>query len=93
MASKFRLFRGDILVTKKPVNDVEKSSIILKLDDEQQEAINFFEVLSVGPDVHEVKEGDVILIRYGEHTPTFDWEGKQVAITDESRIEGVIEND
>lgn len=92
MQEKLKLLNKDILIKKKPINDLRSGSIHLVLENEQREGVNFFEVVQVSDKVTEVRAGDVIILPYGAHTIPFVMDDHQeYAITDEDQVMGVVE--
>lgn len=89
----YKLLRNDILVRNRKKVDVEKSVIYTKesIDDS---ALQYFEVLSIGPEVTQVKVGDTIVVNWKNITPpfeaTFDGTIGEYGITDEDQVECVL---
>lgn len=91
MIEKLRLKKKDILIKPKNKNDIGTSSIVLIDDERQTDDLNFFEVLKVAPDVVDVSAGDIILLKMGDHTESFFLDNMRVAITEEEKVEAVVE--
>lgn len=89
---RLKLFEGDILIEPAKKNDVFCDRTIQAVEfNEKKEQLNWFTVLKTSDTVTDVKPGDKVLIRYGEHTPPMDVEGKWVAISDYTKVAGVME--
>ena len=87
-----RLFKHDILIEAKSKNEVNRQQRIQTVEyEEHKEQANWFHVLKVGADIKDVSVGDTILLPYNEHTPPFFVDGSRVAITDLSKVIGVLD--
>jgi hypothetical protein len=89
----YKLLRNDILIRNRKKVDVEKSIIYTKesIDDS---ALQYFEVLAVGPKVTQVKVGDVVIVNWKNITPpfesTFNGTVGEYGITDEDQVECIL---
>lgn len=91
MTEKLKLLKKDVLIKPKDINDVSNSLIHIFKEDEQKEKLNFFEVLAVSDQVTMVKEGDIVLLEFLQHTIPMLWNDEKCAITSEDDIAAVIE--
>ena len=83
-----RPLNKDILLRR--VENIRQSSIIDVIDKREGD-LNSYTVISVGEKCTDVKAGDVVLVPFAEHTPPFLIDGELYAITDESKVAGIIE--
>ena len=88
---------ADVLIT--PIDNidvVEKASnspiIIVEKERNGMKAINYFEVLAVGPEVKTVKKGDKIALKFSDHMVPVQYGEVRISITSEDRIIGILEN-
>lgn len=91
MIDKLRLLNEDVLIKAKSINSISKSPIHIVSQEEQRQAVNFFEVIKVSDKVTDVKVGDTVAIAFMDHTIPVHMEVGEVAITDISKILAVIE--
>ena len=90
--TKFTPMRSDVLLVKRP--DEQRGLIVYK--EFSDESSQHYIVAAIGPDVKEVKIGDVVIADWRKMTPPFDFvddDGKmvKVAVTAEKEIHAVVE--
>jgi co-chaperonin GroES (HSP10) len=85
--TKIKPFGKKILVTEKENENVTVSGIVLSGKTGETTAAV---ILEVGPDVTEVKVGDVVYLEWGKGHPV-KVDGKMMAIIDEQYIAAVVE--
>ena len=86
--SDLKLLNKDILIKPK---EVAQSSIIYTKDTRMGD-VNTFEAVKVSANCTEVKEGDTIIINFGDHVPSFRIGDSYYAITSEDVVIGIIED-
>lgn len=93
---KFKPLNSDILLSHKPAAKTAGSVIEYKDNPEDNEIQSFY-ALKVGPDAKFVKEGDVVLASWKRITPPFELGGysdtKKYGITAEKEILAIIDGD
>lgn len=83
-----RPLHDDVLVTPKDSNEISDSVIYIK--DDRKDGTNWFSVLAVGDDVKEIKVGDIVLLKFGDHTVPVDVDGVRVAVSSEKDVLAVM---
>ncbi len=93
MKDTLRLFRKDILIRPVDKNLLSKSVIQIYGTDRQAATndVQYYEVLSTGPDCREIKKGDTVMMKWIDTMPMFELDGKKTTLTDESRVMGICE--
>lgn len=91
MIDKIKLFRKDVIITPYEKNALNGSIIHVVEYDEGKEGLNFFKVLRVSDKVESVKEGDIVILKMGKHTPPSQFGDVRAAITSEDDIEAIVE--
>lgn len=87
---KFRPMKNEVLLKHIPEREIHSSLIYFK-DDPSNNTVQHFKVLAVGHKCTELKIGDVVLCSWRDMTPPFDFDGEQVAVAPEDRIQAVVE--
>lgn len=87
----------DVVVCRVRKDVVEQRMIQLLNDRQEEEAIQYFEIINVGDDVKSVKVGEVVAIPWTNITEPVEGRlhgaVRQFGITSEKEILGVIERD
>jgi len=83
-------FSREIVVKVEDRNDFNNSPIHVPERSKNEDA-HFFRVLRVGSDVHEVKPGNVIYVRWANTMPPFLWGSDLLSVTREEHVEAVID--
>lgn len=86
-----KALRNNIIITPKHENEVTNSTIFIR--DTRDKKSNWFTVLAVGEQCRYVKKGDVILLNYGDHTPPIYMNNTLMAVSDESKVICVAEEE
>lgn len=85
--TKIKPFGKKILVTEKANENVTESGIVLSGKTNETTAAV---ILEIGPDVTEVKVGDVVYLEWGKGHPV-KVDGQMMAIIDEQYIAAIVE--
>ena len=91
MNDRLVLLKKDILVEPVKNQEVNPSEIIVVDSEEKNEALLYFRVLVISDNVTMVREGDVIILQHGDHTPPVRWNGVLCAVTSEDDVVAVLE--
>lgn len=82
-----KLLNTDILI--QPTNEPNKSRF--ELIEDRQKSSNHFRVIKTSDKVVDVTEGDIIVLNFNDHTPTFLIDNEYYAITSEELVLAVID--
>ena len=88
MMETLKPMRSDLLVVAK--DDMQESKIITTLK-KKEKGIVWFDVAAIGDKVTEIQVGDIIGVKYADHTTPFLVDGKYYCITDESKVLVVLD--
>lgn len=81
-----RLLNKDVLI--EPYN--QKQSSLVEVVEKRKDTSVTYKVVGIAPLVTEVKIGDIIVLKMGDHTAPFMFNDVRVAITSEDRIQAVL---
>lgn len=91
---KIRPLNDDVVLCLKKEQDVQKSVIYYE-EDVNSKTLQYFEVISVAPDVLFAKPGDIVVCSYLKITEpltgVLDGRTRQFGITSEKEILGIVE--
>ena len=84
--------RDDILVKFRTSNDQNLTSggIWMKENTTQTE-YEYYDVVSVGPDVKDVEPGDVVMLSWARLTPPFRHDNEKYAVTSYKEVWAVVD--
>jgi co-chaperonin GroES (HSP10) len=90
--SKVKMLRKDIFIKKCEDDYTKVKSSLIHIEDKNgNNDINYYDVVNVGSKVIDVKVGDVILVKFGNHMTPVVIDGVKYSLTDEEHVEGVLE--